>query len=128
MSKIQPVTASAENTAVAETPHAEIPTLVPEVAVFETEQALALEVDLPGVDKSDAEVVVENGLLSVSATPKLNSARYARREFPHGHYFRSFRLSDRLDTERLTARLENGVLRIEIPLAQHCQPRRVEVA
>ena len=128
MSKIQPVDATAIADAPEHTADAELPTLVPEVAVFETDHALALEVDLPGVGPSDAEVLIENGVLTVTATPKALDRRYLRREFRHGRYFRSFRLSDRLDANALTARLENGVLRIEIPLAKHCQPRRIEVS
>lgn len=123
-----PETIQGETTPVDQATPIEQPILVPEVAVFETERSLTLEIDVPGVERDQAEVTVENQVLTVSASQSTRHDDYAHEEIPSGRFVRTFRLNSRLDTGAMSARLDSGVLRIEIPLASHHQPRQIDIS
>lgn len=98
--------------------------------VLESEQGLALSVDLPGVADNDLQVTVENNLLTVRATRSAPSAEGAQRrlsERGYGTVSRTFRLPSWADLGATEARLDRGVLTIAIPRRAEARARTLEV-
>ena len=83
-----------------------------------------IDIDLPGVDPASIDVMVDRQVLTVRAERK--HADSVATEQPAGELSRQVTLSDTLDTDRLEARHDNGVLTLTIPLITS-NPRRVEV-
>ena len=100
----------------------------PAVDIFETEQGLTLVADLPGVDKEDLKIDLDQGLLTVQANGKSRmKGDSIRREFLHGSFYRQFRLSDEIDSENIAAEMKNGVLTLHLPKSEAARPRRIEI-
>jgi HSP20 family protein len=89
-----------------------------------------LRFDLPGVDPASFDVTVERNVLTVRAertwTPQEGDEVLAN-ERPQGAVSRQVMLGESLDTERLDASYEQGVLMITIPVAEQAKPRKVEI-
>jgi HSP20 family protein len=106
-------------------------TFVPEVDIYETADSLWLRADMPGVDEQAIEVNLANGVLSVEGHVSLKdyenlSPVYT--EYNVGNYARRFTLSNEIDTDRIAARMMNGVLELELPKAERAKPRRITVS
>ena len=104
---------------------------IPYADIYETEEALAVVLEMPGVEKERLDVGLENGVLRVDGRIDFSEYRdmepvYA--EYNVGHYARSFALSDKIDQERISANLEDGVLTLTLPKAKHAQARKIAIA
>lgn len=88
-----------------------------------------VELDLPGVDPSTINVDIERNVLTVSAERPLRAqdADLLLAERPRGVFSRQLLLGDALDTERIAATYDAGVLSLRIPLAERAKPRKVQV-
>src|SRR5690242_1970606 len=87
--------------------------------------------DLPGVNPDSIEVTVERNVLSVHAQrtrAQDDNVELVVAERPVGTFSRQLFLGDTLDTDKLEARYENGVLTLRIPVAEQAKPRRIEVS
>lgn len=89
-----------------------------------------VDFDLPGVKPDSIEVTVEKNVLSVKAERhwKAEGAETVVCERPTGTFSRELFLGESLDTERIAASYENGVLRLSIPVAEEAKSRRIEVS
>ena len=89
--------------------------------VSETENEIKIEMDLPGVDKSNINIELEDGYLTVSASNNSsveetkNNGNYIRRERKSGKYKRSFFVGKTLTQEQVKARFANGMLTLTLP-------------
>jgi len=106
------------------------PALMPPVDVIEDAAGITLYADLPGVSKDKLHLHVEADTLTIEAEvalalPQDMEPTHAEVSMPR--YRRVFTLSKELDTEKVSAELSRGVLKLRIPKAAHAQPRRVEV-
>lgn len=104
--------------------------LVPAVDVIEDSTGITLYADLPGVSKDGLNVHVEAETLTVEgalnlAVPEGMEASHAEVALPR--YRRVFTLSKELDTEKVSAELNQGVLKLRIPKVEHAKPRRIEI-
>ena len=104
--------------------------LMPPVNVFEDAAGITLYADLPGVPKDKLNLQIEADTLTIEGvvsldTPEGMEAIHAEIGLPR--YRRVFTLSKELDSEKVSAELRNGVLKLRIPKAEHAQPRRIEV-
>jgi HSP20 family protein len=88
-----------------------------------------VELDLPGVDSSSIDVDVERNVLTVRAERpvRANDAELLTAERARGVFSRQLFLGDALDTERVAATYENGVLTLRIPVAERAKPRKIAV-
>jgi HSP20 family protein len=87
--------------------------------------------DIPGVDPEAIEVTVDHDTLSISAERKWEPGEGTEvfvSERPHGKFTRQLFLGESLDTERMEAHYENGVLTLVIPVAEAARPKRIPVA
>lgn len=117
----------------APTPEPAPPQLVftPPIDIFETDEGLVLLADLPGVTPDTLELQVQDNKLTLFgrvAPQAPESARLMHREYQVGHFLRSFILSDEVDHERISAKLNNGVLEVMLPRLKRGEPRRIQVA
>ena len=90
-----------------------------------------VEFDLPGVKPEDVDLDVERNVLTVKAERPLTEGRDAEMiaaERPRGVFSRQLILGDNLDTERVRADYDAGVLRLIIPVSEQAKPRKIEVA
>jgi HSP20 family molecular chaperone IbpA len=100
----------------------------PPVDIYETPDGLVLLADLPGVEPNDLSVRLEDNTLTIQAKPKhLITAEPIYREFELVNFFRQFELSDQVDQEKITARLNHGVLTLELSKAEKAKPRQITV-
>lgn len=103
---------------------------VPAADIFETDEALTLLLEMPGVGKDSVNVQIENDVLRVEG--KIDYSAYkdiepVYTEYNVGHYARAFTLSDRISREAITARVENGVLTLTLPKSKEAMPRKIAV-
>jgi len=102
--------------------------IAPPVDIFETEDALTVIADLPGVGKEAVDIRVEDDILTIKG-----KADYKRpenmilEEFDLHGYFRQFQLSDEVDQSKISAETKNGVLTITLPKAEKSKPKRIKV-
>jgi len=102
----------------------------PALDIHETAEGLVLEADLPGVAPANLEVRVEDNVLYLHgkvAWPTFEGGRPVYEELRPGDFYRSFILSDEVDTERIVADFNHGVLRLVLPRAATSRPRKIEV-
>ena len=104
--------------------------IMPRVDVLEDKSGITLYADLAGVSKDklalqiDADTLTIEGELGLD-TPEGMEASHAEINLPR--YRRVFSLSKELDSEKISAQFENGVLKLNIPKAEHLQPRKVQI-
>lgn len=105
-------------------------TLLPPVDVFEDASGITLYADLPGVPKDKLNLQVETDTLTIEGEMSLampEGMESTHVEVSSPRYRRVFTLSKELDTEKVAAEFDKGVLTLRIPKAAHAQPRKIEV-
>ena len=103
---------------------------LPTADIYETQDALTVTLEMPGVEKDKVEVSVEDGVLKVEG--RLDFAKYQGlqplyTEYNVGNYSRSFRLSSKIDQSSISAELKDGVLSLVLPKVQEAKPRTIQV-
>jgi len=106
----------------------EIVTLAPPVDIYETDTAFVLLADMPGVAPDGLEVIVERNTLRIRGRAEEKTGEPEYQEFELGNYQSTFAITDDLDTERISAALRDGVLRVEIPKSERLRPKKIPVA
>lgn len=104
--------------------------LLPPVDVVEDATGITLYADLPGVAREQLQLRVDGDRLTLEADmtlPAPQAIEPAHAELSLTRYRRSFTLSKELNADKVSAELNQGVLRVRIPKAEHAQPRRVAV-
>jgi HSP20 family protein len=97
---------------------------------FRRGDEFVVALDLPGVAEEDVDVTVERNVVTVRASRRPlrgEGDELLIDERPQGEFSRQLFLGDNLDTARLSARVERGVLTLEIPVAESSKPRKVEI-
>ena len=102
----------------------------PYADIYETDEALSVVMEMPGVEKSRLNVGLENDVLRIDG--RIDFAKYedmepVYAEYNVGHYGRTFTLSSKIDQEKISAQLEDGVLTLTLPKAKQAQPRRISI-
>lgn len=106
----------------------ELGTSIPAVNVFESENAYHLEVALPGCNKEEFKVDVENNILKISSDRKQSAEnteghKVTRREFCYSSFERSFELPENIDKDKIEAEYVDGILKLNLP---QLQPEQLE--
>jgi HSP20 family protein len=103
----------------------------PMVDVMADDSNLILDIELPGVDEKDIDLKFEGGVLTVKGEKKLPEGTiendYHRIESFYGNFSRAFTLPDTVDTELISAKFKDGVLRIMLPARPETRPRSIRV-
>ena len=103
----------------------------PLVDVFEDQDGITLKVELPEIDASDVEILVEGNTLTLKGERRLENEQkrdgYHRIERTYGAFSRSFTLPNTVDAEHIRAESKDGVLRILLPKKLETKPRQIKV-
>jgi len=104
---------------------------LPMADIFETRDALKVVLEMPGVDKSNVNVHVEDGVLTVEG--RLDFSKYRDlqpiyTEYNIGYYSRSFRLSTKIDQSKIGAEMKDGVLSLLLPKVEEAKPLSIRVS
>lgn len=103
---------------------------IPYTDIYETDETLTVVMEMPGVEKKDLGVTLENDALRVDG--RIDFSRYegmepVYTEYNVGHYTRSFTLSNKIDQEKINAQLDGGVLTLTLPKAKDVPPRQIAI-
>ena len=94
-------------------------TAYPKINVYEWPNKVGIVAEIPGLDKKNLDIQVENGVLTISGNKHnifdVKDAKVLRKELKQSTFKRSFQLGDLLDGDKASAKFENGVLSIELP-------------
>jgi HSP20 family protein len=106
-------------------------TFVPTADIYEDRDSLKVVLEMPGVEKGNVDIRVEEGVLLVEG--RLDLAKYRGlqplyTEYNIGNYARSFRLSNAIDQDKIGAELKDGVLSLTLPKAEKAKPRTIQVS
>jgi HSP20 family protein len=104
----------------------------PLVDIYETDEGVVLQMDLPGVKKEDVSIEIKNNLLTIHGQrPVQNEIRqdfYYQRERICGTFQRSFSLHAATEPDQINASFKNGVLTVRIPYPKEDKPQKVSVS
>ena len=103
---------------------------VPTADIYETEDALTVVMEMPGVDKGNVDIIVHEGTLKVDG--RLDFSKYeglqpVYTEYNIGNYARSFSLSSKIDQNKIGAEMKDGVLSLVLPKVEEAKPRTIQV-
>ncbi|MGU3503303.1 Hsp20/alpha crystallin family protein [Mycobacterium sp. C31M] len=107
-----------------------VPRFMP-MDLYKVDDHYVLTADLPGVDPGSVDVSVDNGTMTLTAHRSARSddaVQWLTNERFSGTYRRQLSLGDGIDSSRISATYENGVLTVSIPLAERAKPRRIDVS
>ena len=104
----------------------------PAADIYESENELIVNLDLPGVDPKLVDIRVENNVLSIRGErqfeDKQTKENFHRVERSYGPFGRSFTLSTAVDADKIRANYKSGVLSITLPKAEAAKPKRIQIA
>jgi HSP20 family protein len=106
-------------------------TFVPTTDIFETDNALTVVMEMPGVDNKSVEVNVENDVLTINGQidfSKYDGLQPLYTEYNIGNYSRSFALSSKIEQDGIKAELKDGVMTLMLPKSAKAKPRRIAVS
>ena len=103
----------------------------PAVDIYETENGIAIDVELPGISKEEVAVEVKDDILTLkgerSVNPLIKEDDYYRRERQYGPFKRSFTLHQNIQPAQITATFKDGILRIDIPRPSEERAKQITV-
>ena len=104
---------------------------VPPVDIYEDEQKIALNLEVPGMKESDLDIQLENNLLTVKGERKFEKEEkeenFHRIERRYGSFFRAFTLPSTVNTESVQASYNAGVLKLELAKKPEAQPKQIKI-
>ena len=103
---------------------------IPTTDIFETDEALTVIMEMPGVEKKNVSIALENDLLHVEG--QIDFSNYqgmdpVYTEYNVGHYARRFTISGKVDRDNISAQLDDCVLTLTLPKVKEAMPRRISV-
>ncbi len=105
-----------------------IPTVAPLVDIVENENEILVYADMPGVDKSNISINIDNGRLALSGTREVKPVGAVTwEEFADVEYRRNFAVPQSIDVANVNAELKEGVLMLHLPKAESAKPRQIEI-
>jgi HSP20 family protein len=104
--------------------------ITPEVNIFETKDGYVLEAEMPGVGKDGLEIVLENHEITIVGHRKEDAVngQVLFRERQLHDYRRVFELDPAIDTAKISAKIEQGLLTLTLPKSERMKPRKISVS
>jgi len=101
----------------------------PEVNIFETKDGYVLEAEMPGVTKDGLEITVEGTEVTIVGRRQVEPlpGNSLFKEFAEADFRRTFELDPAIDTSKVSARMEQGILRLTLPKSERVKPRQIRV-
>ncbi len=104
---------------------------LPDVNIYETDDSLVLEAELPGVSSDGLDIKLEKNILTIvgrTTAADVGERRLVRAEYETGDYRRAFTLSEEIDQDKIEATVNNGVLTLRLPKAEKVKARKIPVS
>ncbi|MDR3553390.1 MAG: Hsp20/alpha crystallin family protein [Syntrophobacteraceae bacterium] len=107
----------------------DIPVFVPAVDIYESENALTILADMPGVPIEKIDIDLDSDQLTIRGTVDQEEVKgkVIFKEFTYGDYYRQFSLSSDIDRAKIQASTKDGVLKLVLPKAEAAKPRKITV-
>ena len=104
--------------------------ITPEVNIFEDKDGYVLEAEMPGVSKEGLEITLEGNEITILGhrQPETLKAEVLYRESRQADYRRVFELDPAIDTAKISAKVEQGVLTLTLPKAEKVKPRKISIS
>jgi HSP20 family protein len=106
-------------------------TFAPPVDVYEDEHNVTLKIEVPGIDEEDIDVRIENNVLTVHGERKFEKEEkeenFRRVERQYGSFTRTFTLPNTVDSEKVSANYDKGILKIGLPKTAEAKPKQIKV-
>ncbi len=104
------------------------PWILPVVDVVETSDTYELKANLPGVTRENIKISIEEGqLIIMGRNQRTSEGKFLLKESRTGNYYRKFNLSDGIDTDRISARFENGQVLVSLPKHERIKPKEITI-
>ena len=104
----------------------------PAVDIYETEGEIMVQAELPGVDRKDITLNLENNVLTLRGERKFEKEtkdeNFHRIERSYGHFSRAFSVPATVDEEKINADYKDGVLKIALPKKEQAKPKQIKIA
>jgi HSP20 family protein len=106
-------------------------TTLPAVNILEDDHSYQVEMAAPSLNKDDFKIELNNDVLTISSEKQTENEtkegqKYTRKEFSYQSFSRSFTLPDSVDSDKISAKYENGILKVIIPKREDAKPRPVK--
>ena len=101
---------------------------LPAVNVIEHDNNFVVEMAIPGLKKSDFDISLDNQILTISAETKSKNEgeNYTRREFGYSSFRRTFKLPKTVETEKISAKYNEGILKVELPKREEAKKKPIQ--
>ena len=106
------------------------PVFIPAADILENQNELVVLADMAGVDSKNVDIDLRDNQLTITGRiDRIENASEVSlyKEFNWGDYIRQFTLSEVIDQAKITAKMENGVLRVTLPKVEKVKPQKVKV-
>lgn len=104
--------------------------VAPLVDIYETNDDYFLVANMPGVEKEDVKVKIEEGDLVIMGRVNFlgeMKKKYLMKEIDSSNYYRKFKLSESVDNDKINAKMENGRLNVHLPKVERIKPKTIEI-
>lgn len=106
-----------------------LPSVSPLVDIFENDDEIVLHADMPGLQKDDVSINIDNGRLSIVGTRQVEKRGVIQyEEFGDVEYRRVFSVPQSIDVGKVNAELKEGVLRLHLPKSEKAKPRQIKIS
>lgn len=106
-------------------------TWAPAIDVYETDEKLVVEAELPGLRAEDINISLEDDTLRITGERKFSKEvkeeNYHRIERAYGYFERNISLPRKVDEEKISATFSDGVLKVELPKVEEAKPKRIPI-
>ena len=105
--------------------------IVPPVDIYETENEYVIKADMPGINKESVEITLDNNVLEIIGRIKKdeNKAKELKySEYTMYNFYRTFNVGNDIDSNRVTANMDNGVLTLSLSKREEVKPKRIEIS
>ncbi len=103
---------------------------LPTTDIYETDQALTVVMEMPGVEKANVDINIEDDVLTIEGRidfSKYQDLQPVYTEYNIGDFRRSFSLADSIDRDKISAEMSDGVLTLTLPKAEKAKPRKIAI-
>lgn len=105
--------------------------ITPVVNILETEDEFLLKALMPGVNKKAVDISLSDGELTlfgqVDNVDESECECFIMKEIPEGNYFRSFKVGEGIDVDKIKARMQDGILNITLPKHEYVKPKEIPI-
>lgn len=118
-----------ETRAPADGAHRQVEYVTPEVNIFETKEGYVVEAEMPGVSKEGLEITLEGNEITIVGhrTPDSTAGQVLFSECAHADFRRVFEMDPAIDSSKISAKMDQGVLTLALPKSERVKPRKIAV-